>query len=99
MQPHPDRGTEPRKRDERFEPPAATGTFPSVRMRRNRRAEWSRRLVAENVLTPSDLIWPIFITEGRAVRAAVSSMPEVERLSPDLVVAAAERALELGIPA
>jgi porphobilinogen synthase len=99
MQPHPEREAAPRKRDDRPQSPPLTGAFPAVRMRRNRRADWSRRLVAENVLTPSDLIWPIFITEGRSVREAVVSMPEVERLSPDFVVGAAERALELGIPA
>ncbi len=75
------------------------GAFPAVRMRRNRRTEWSRRLVAENVLTPSDLIWPIFVTEGRNVRVPVASMPGVDRLSPDLVAGAAEEALGLGIPA
>src|SRR5258706_11948513 len=64
------------------------GAFPAVRMRRNRRTEWSRRLVAENVLTPSDLIWPIFVTEGRNVRVPVASMPGVDRLSPDLVAGA-----------
>ena len=53
------------------------GGFPAVRMRRNRRSKWSRRLVAENVLTPADLIWPIFVTEGRGKRVPVDSMPGV----------------------
>jgi porphobilinogen synthase len=68
-------------------------------MRRNRKAGWSRRLVAENVLSPADLIWPMFVTEGRGKRIPVESMPGVDRLSVDLVVKAAEEALALGIPA
>jgi len=75
------------------------GRFPAVRMRRNRRTGWSRRLVAENVLTPDDLIWPIFLVEGRATKLPVASMPGVDRLSVDLAVASAEEAVELGIPA
>ncbi len=74
------------------------GNFPSVRMRRNRRTAWSRRLVAENALTPADLIWPIFVIEGRGVRQAVPSMPGVSRLSVDLAVEAAQEAVSLGIP-
>jgi porphobilinogen synthase len=74
------------------------GRFPAVRMRRNRRTEWSRRLVAENVLTPGDLIWPIFVVEGENTRQPVESMPGVDRLSVDLVVRAAEEAVALGIP-
>jgi porphobilinogen synthase len=76
-----------------------SGSFPAVRMRRNRRTAWSRRLVAENALTPADLIWPIFVVEGRGVRQAVSSMPGIDRLSVDLAVEAAEEAASLGIPA
>jgi porphobilinogen synthase len=85
--------------DERPLEALAAGAFPAVRMRRNRKAGWSRRLVAENVLTPADLIWPMFVTEGRGKRVPVESMPGVERLSPDLVVEAAEEAVALGIPA
>ncbi len=73
--------------------------FPSIRMRRNRKSDWSRRLVAENVLTPSDLIWPLFVLEGKGERQAVASMPGVERLSVDLIVSAAKEAASLGIPA
>lgn len=72
--------------------------FPVTRMRRNRRTSWSRRLVAENLLTPADLIWPIFVIEGQNVREPVASMPGVERLSIDLAVAAAREAKDLGIP-
>ena len=85
----------------REEPPPQgdAGRFPSVRMRRNRKSAWSRRLVAESVLTPADLIWPIFVTEGRSRRLPVPSMPGVDRLSVDLVGEAAEEAVALGIPA
>src|SRR5262249_5786444 len=70
----------------------------AVRPRRNRRSEWSRRMVRENVLTADDLIWPLFIVDGTHVRAPVESMPDVERLSVDEAVRAAERAAELAIP-
>ncbi|MBL8573888.1 MAG: porphobilinogen synthase [Hyphomicrobiaceae bacterium] len=69
------------------------------RMRRNRRTDWSRRLVRENRISTDDLIWPLFILEGQNQRHPIASMPEVERLSVDLAVAAAERAARLGIPA
>lgn len=77
----------------------ASGAFPSVRMRRNRQADWTRRLVAENRLAVDDLIWPLFVIEGTAAREPVGSMPGVERLSVDLAVEAARRAADLGIPA
>ncbi len=72
--------------------------FPTTRMRRNRRTPWSRRLVAENTLSASDFIWPIFIVEGSRTRVPVPSMPKVERLSVDLAVKAAEEAASLDIP-
>jgi porphobilinogen synthase len=68
------------------------------RMRRNRRSEWSRRLVRENTITVDDLIWPIFVTEGEARRDAVASMPGVFRLTVDEAVIEARRAARLGIP-
>lgn len=77
----------------------AGGSFPAIRMRRNRQAEWSRRLVRESTLTTADLIWPIFILEGENKRVPVASMPGVERLSIDQAIAAAERAAALAIPA
>ncbi len=70
----------------------------AIRPRRNRRAEWSRRMVRENVLTTDDLIWPLFLVDGTKVRAPVNSMPDVERLSVDEAVRAAERAAKLTIP-
>ena len=68
----------------------------TIRMRRNRRADWARRMVRENVLTADDLIWPIFVTEGAS--APVPSMPGVERLPIEDAVRAAEHAATLAIP-
>ncbi len=68
------------------------------RPRRNRRAEWARRVVRETVLTTDDLIWPLFLTDGTDTRVPVVSMPGVERLSVDQAVRAAERAAKLAIP-
>ena len=76
-----------------------TGGFPHVRMRRNRTDSWIRRMVAENTLTTNDLIWPLFVIEGNAVREPIESMPGVDRLSVDLIVEAAIQARDLGIPA
>jgi porphobilinogen synthase len=67
-------------------------------MRRLRRHDWTRKLVAENSLAPADFIWPVFVIEGSNKREAVSSMPGVERLSVDLLVTAAGEAAQLGIP-
>ncbi len=75
------------------------GSFPTTRMRRNRRADWSRRLVAETKLSVDDLIWPVFVQEGSNSRTPVSSMPGVDRLSVDLFVEAVRQARDLGIPA
>jgi porphobilinogen synthase len=78
--------------------PATTLDLP-LRMRRNRRSDWSRRMVQENHLTVDDLIWPIFIIDGSNKREPIAAMPGVERLSVDLAVREAERAAKLGIPA
>ena len=72
---------------------------PDTRLRRPRRHDWSRRLVAENVLTANDLIWPLFVVEGSGERQDIASMPGVQRLSIDLLVEAARLAADLGIPA
>ncbi|HVZ04961.1 porphobilinogen synthase [Hyphomicrobium sp.] len=77
----------------------AAGRFPAIRMRRNRKSPWSRELVAEHRLSTSDLIWPMFVVEGKGKRVPVASMPGVERLSVDLIVEAAKEAVALGIPA
>jgi porphobilinogen synthase len=68
-------------------------------MRRNRRTAWSRRMVQENHLTVDDLIWPIFIIDGKNKREPIAAMPGVERVSVDLAAHEAERAASLGIPA
>lgn len=73
-------------------------SFPAIRMRRNRKVDWSRRLVAENTLSVNDLLWPLFLTEGKGVREPVSTMPGVHRRSVDEAVRAAEEAAALGIP-
>lgn len=78
---------------------AAVSLNLAQRPRRNRKAEWSRRLVRENVLTTNDLIWPIFVVEGASGRQAVASMPGVERLTVVEAVREAERAASLNIPA
>src|SRR5262247_2703555 len=70
----------------------------TTRPRRNRKAEWSRRMVAENVLTADDLIWPLFLVDGTKTRVPVTSMPGVERLSVDEAVRDAEKAAKLAIP-
>jgi porphobilinogen synthase len=67
-------------------------------MRRLRRHDWSRRLVAETQLSAADFIWPLFVIDGRNRREAVATMPGVERLSVDLIAGAAEEAAKLGIP-
>jgi porphobilinogen synthase len=74
------------------------GSFPATRLRRNRQQEWLRRAIAETVLSPADLIWPLFVHEHEA-SLPVPSMPGVERLSIDGVVKAADEARSLGIPA
>jgi porphobilinogen synthase len=80
------------------EPPSEHRLDLAIRPRRNRRTEWARRLVREHVLTTDDLIWPLFVVDGINVRAPVESMPDVERLSIDQAVRAAERAAKLTIP-
>ena len=74
------------------------GRFPNVRMRRSRAAPWSRALVAETVLTPSDLIWPLFVTEGQGIEEPISTLPGVSRWSVDRLADRAREAYALGIP-
>jgi porphobilinogen synthase len=71
----------------------------STRLRRNRKADWSRRLMRENVLTTNDLIWPLFLIDGAEPRRPVATMPGIDRLSVDEAVREAEKAARLGIPA
>ena len=74
------------------------GQFPSVRMRRMRRDDFSRRLMRENALTVDDLIYPVFVLDGSQRREAVASMPGVERLSIDHLLPVADECVRLGIP-
>ncbi|MDT8319903.1 MAG: porphobilinogen synthase [Xanthomonadales bacterium] len=74
-------------------------TFPATRMRRMRAHEFSRRMMRETQLTTSDLIWPVFVLEGDQAVEPVKSMPGVERMTIDRLLPAAERCLELGVPA
>src|SRR5579862_5000020 len=73
--------------------------FPALRMRRLRRHEWTRRLVAETTLSAADFIWPLFLIDGDNRRESISSMPGVERLTIDEAVRAATEAVHFGIPA
>ncbi len=72
--------------------------FPAIRMRRMRKDAFSRALMRENHLLPSDLIYPVFVLDGTNQRERIASMPEVERLSVDLLLAVAEDCVALGIP-
>jgi porphobilinogen synthase len=73
-------------------------TYPAIRLRRTRSAPWSRALHAETILRPADLIWPLFVTEGRGVVEPIKTMPGVNRLSVDKLAEAAKQAVDLGIP-
>ncbi|WP_432797626.1 porphobilinogen synthase [Poriferisphaera sp. WC338] len=75
------------------------GDFPAIRMRRNRRTDWLRRMVREHALSVNDLIWPVFVIEGDHVREPIVTMPDVDRLSIDLLLVAVREAADLGIPA
>ncbi len=75
-----------------------TSAYPQRRMRRMRKHEFSRRLMAENQLTVNDLIYPMFVLEGNKRTESVASMPGVERYSIDLLLKEAEELVELGIP-
>ncbi len=77
----------------------AFGGFPFTRMRRMRRDDFSRRLMRETTLTPDDLIYPVFVLEGKGQREPVASMPGVERLSIDQLVREAQYVAGLGVPA
>jgi porphobilinogen synthase len=79
--------------------PGSPGMYPAVRMRRNRKSPWARRLVAESTLCVDDLNWPIFLIDGSERRVPVEHMPGVDRVNIAEAVADAERALALGIPA
>ena len=73
-------------------------SFPIHRPRRMRRDDWSRRLMQESTLTPNDLIYPVFLLEGKGQSEAVASMPGVKRMSLDLLLEVAQECVDLGIP-
>ena len=74
------------------------GSYPTTRLRRNRKKDWTRRLIQENDLSANDLIWPIFITEGKNVTENIDTMPGVYRYSIDKIEKLVERALLNKIP-
>lgn len=75
-----------------------TGSYPATRLRRTRASAWSRALHRETVLTPADLIWPLFVTSGTNTEEPIASLPGVSRWSVDLVVERAKEAVSLGVP-
>ena len=74
------------------------GSYPGTRLRRNRKKDWSRRLVQENTLSTNDLIWPIFICEGKNVKEQIKTMPGVYRYSIDKLEKIVEGAISKKIP-
>src|SRR5687768_14794524 len=74
------------------------GSFPTLRMRRMRRDEFSRRLMRETTLTAGDLIYPVFVLDGKARTEKVASMPGIERMTLDRLLPVAEQCLKVGIP-
>ena len=76
----------------------ASQNYPAARLRRSRATGWSRAMVRENRLDPSDLIWPLFVTDGKAVEEPIASLPGVSRWSVDLIVERAADAIAAGIP-
>lgn len=75
------------------------GNFPNTRLRRNRQSSWIRELTAETMLLPSDLILPLFVIEGKNRQEKIADLPDISRLSVDLIVKKVEEAKKLGIPA
>ena len=75
-----------------------TGSYPNLRLRRSRKFSWSRRLVQDNDLSYNDFILPIFLTEGKAKKVSVNSMPNVFRYSIDKLKSVVDKALKLRIP-
>ena len=74
------------------------GSYPDTRLRRNRKKDWSRRLVQENTLSTNDLIWPIFICEGKKVKESIKAMPGVYKYSIDRIERLIESAIDKKIP-
>ena len=74
------------------------GSYPNVRLRRNRKTDWSRRLVSESNLSANDLIWPIFIREGKNIQESVKTMPGIYRYTLDKIEGLVEKAINKKIP-
>jgi len=74
------------------------GSYPKTRLRRNRKTEWSRRLVQESYLSANDLIWPIFIREGKNIKEPIKTMPGVYRYSLDKLEKVIENAIKNKLP-
>ncbi len=74
------------------------GSYPAVRLRRNRKTEWSRRLISENNLSVNDLIWPLFLTEGKNIKIPIKNMPGVYKYSLDKIEKIIEKAISKKIP-
>ena len=75
-----------------------TGKYPNLRLRRNRKESWSRRLIQENTLSPNDFILPIFLIEGSNKKESISSMPGVYRYTINRISQVVDKALKIGIP-
>jgi porphobilinogen synthase len=73
-------------------------SYPALRLRRTRSSRWSRAMVAETTLSPANLIWPLFVTEGADIEEPIPTLPGVSRWSVDNIVARAREAADLGIP-
>ena len=78
--------------------PHATAAFPATRLRRIRATPWSRAMHRETVLTPANLIWPLFVTEGAGIEDPIAALPGVSRWSVDGIASRAKEAVALGIP-
>ena len=86
------------RRRHRYTNPMTHAAYPALRLRRTRMAAWSRAMVAETSLTPANLIWPLFVTEGADVEEPVGTLPGVSRWSVDRIAAKAREARDLGLP-
>ena len=75
-----------------------TGKYPNLRMRRSRKANWSRRLISENNLSVNDLVLPIFVIEGKNKKIPINSMPDVYRYTIDRLKQIVDKAISLKIP-
>ena len=75
-----------------------TGKYPSLRLRRNRKQSWTRRLIQENTLTPNDFILPIFLIDGSNKKEAISTMPGVYRYTINRVSQIVDKAIKIGVP-